>query len=66
MDQEQRIRAKDEIKGRDNGPSSREITIGAFTLKEGTVPGKIWMTSPSGQSAEVDEKVLEDVLKSFF
>ena len=54
----------DYVKGRDEEPGNG-ITIGAFTLKQGN-PGKIWMTGPSGQTAELDEKVLEDLLKSFF
>jgi hypothetical protein len=56
---------EDYLKGSDEEPGN-EIAIGAFTLKQGKNPGKVWMTGPSGQGAEVDEKVLEDLLKSFF
>jgi hypothetical protein len=55
----------DYLKGRDEEPGNG-IAIGAFTLKQGNKPEKVWMTGPSGQTAELDEKVLEDVLKSFF
>jgi hypothetical protein len=59
---------KDYLKGGGGAeePDTKGITIGAFSLKPGTMPGKVWMTSPSGAGAELDEKVLEDVLKSFF
>ena len=56
---------KDYLKGHDEEPASR-IAIGGFTLEQRKNPGKIWMTAPSGQRAELDEKVLEDLLKSFF
>jgi hypothetical protein len=46
--------------------SASGVSIGAFTLQPAKTPGKVWMTGPSGQRAEVDEKVLEDLLKSFF
>jgi hypothetical protein len=46
--------------------AGRGISIGAFTLQPGKTAGKVWMIGPSGQSTEVDEKVLEDLLKSFF
>ena len=42
-----------------------ELRVGGFRLKQGNA-GKIWMTSTSGQTAEIDEKVLEDLLRSFF
>ena len=42
------------------------ITIGTFTLKASTTQGKVWMTGPSGQKTEIDESVLEDLLKSVF
>ena len=42
------------------------IAIGAFTLKQGKNPGMVWMMGPSGQTSELDEKVLEDLFKSFF
>jgi len=56
---------KNDLKSPDETPGNG-IAIGAFTLQKGKNPGKIWMTGPSGQGAEVDEKVLEDLLKSFF
>jgi hypothetical protein len=56
---------EDYLKGHDEEPGSG-VTIGAFTLKQGKNPGKVLMTGPSGQTAELDEKVLEDLLKSFF
>jgi hypothetical protein len=56
---------EDYLKGADEEPSNG-IAIGAFTLKQGENLGKVRMTGPSGQRAEVDEKVLEDLLKSFF
>jgi hypothetical protein len=56
---------QDYLKGPDQ-ESGNGIAIGAFTLKQGTNPGKVLMTGPSGQSTELDEKVLEDLLKSFF
>jgi hypothetical protein len=59
------VQLNDDLKGRDEEPGNG-IAIGAFTLKQGNKPGKVWMTGPSGQTAELDEKVLEDVLKSFF
>jgi hypothetical protein len=42
------------------------IPIGAYTLRRSEKPGKLWMTAPSGQGAEIDEKVLEDLFKTFF
>jgi len=42
------------------------LTIGKFTLKQGSAAGKILMRSQSRDETEVDAKVLEDVLKSFF
>jgi len=42
------------------------IAIGGFTLKRGSRPGKLWLTNPSGHGTELDDKVLEDVLRSFF
>ena len=56
---------KDYLKSPDEEPRNR-IAIGAFTLEQGKDPGKVWMTEPSGRGTEVDEKVLEDLLKSFF
>jgi len=55
----------DYLKGPDEEPANG-MAIGAFTLKPGENQGKVWMTGPSGQTAEVDARVLEDVLKSFF
>ena len=49
-----------------NEEATNEIAIGHFRLGPGKTPGKLWLTSQSGQRAEIDEKVLEDVLKSFF
>jgi hypothetical protein len=46
--------------------SAGQIRIGSYTLGMSVTPGRIWMKDPSGQVSEVDEKVLEDVLKSFF
>jgi hypothetical protein len=43
-----------------------QITIGAFTLKQGQDRGKVWIGRPSGKGSEIDAKVLEDMLKSFF
>ena len=54
-----------ELQDEDEEPVN-EIAIGEFTLSRSKTPGKLWMTNHSGQRAEVDEKVLEDVLKSFF
>ena len=48
----------------DNRPAV--LAIGGFTLRQASQPGKIQMTSPSGEATEVDEKVLEDLLASFF
>jgi hypothetical protein len=42
------------------------IAIGGFTLKRGPHPGKLWLTDPAGHSTELDERVLEDLLRSFF
>jgi len=56
---------KDYLKGPHEEPSNR-IAIGAFKLEQRKDPGKVWMTGPSGRGTEVDEKVLEDLLKSFF
>ena len=56
---------QDYLKHPDEEPGDG-VAIGAFRLKQGKYPGKVWMTGPSGQVAEVDEKVLEDLLKSFF
>jgi hypothetical protein len=42
------------------------ITVGRFTLKQTSQPGKVWMTGPSGGGAEIDERVLEDLLASVF
>ena len=42
------------------------LTIGKFSLKQGSAAGKILMRSQSRDETEVDAKVLEDVLKSFF
>ena len=55
----------DYLKGPDEEPANG-MAIGTFTLKPGKSQGKVWMTGPSGQTAEVDARVLEDVLKSFF
>ena len=43
-----------------------QINIGRFTLAQSGTPGKMWMTGPSGEGGEVDEKVLEDLLASVF
>jgi len=43
-----------------------QIRIGSYILATSAAPGRIWMKGPSGQVSEVDEKVLEDVLRSFF
>jgi hypothetical protein len=42
------------------------IAIGGFTLKRGPHPGRLWLTDPAGHSTELDERVLEDLLRSFF
>jgi hypothetical protein len=57
---------KDYLQVSGDETESAGISIGRFTLTQGSKPGKIWMTGPSGEGAEVDAKVLEDVLKSFF
>jgi hypothetical protein len=56
---------KDYLKDHGDEPRGEGISIGAFTLKTGKNPGKVWM-GRSGQAAEIDEKVLEDLLQSFF
>jgi hypothetical protein len=43
-----------------------QIRIGSYILGTSGSPGRIWMKDPSGQVSEMDEKVLEDVLRSFF
>ena len=43
-------------------PESWAMTIGRFTLRQTGKTGKIWMVGPSGVGAEIDEKVLEDLL----
>jgi hypothetical protein len=42
---------------------SYEIEI---RLRRGRKPEKIWLAGPSSEGTEVDEKVLEDLLASFF
>lgn len=51
---------------RDDEPETRGIRIGRFTLTPSSESGKIWMTGPSGDRTQVDEKVLEDLLASVF
>jgi hypothetical protein len=46
--------------------SNDGISIGAFTLKPGSIPGKLRMISPSGEQSDIDAKVVEDLLRSFF
>jgi hypothetical protein len=55
---------KDYLKDRGDEPAGVGVSIGAFTLKPSKDSGKVWMTGPSDQSAEVDEKVLEDLGQS--
>ena len=50
----------------DENDSPAVLAIGRFTLEKGAQSGKIRMTSPSGETTEVDDKVLEDLLASFF
>ena len=59
------FRLKDYLKDHGDEPTGEGISIGAFTLKTVKNSGKVWM-GRSGQATEVDEKVLEDLLKSFF
>jgi hypothetical protein len=59
------FRLKDYLKAHGDEPTGEGISIGAFTLKTSKNSGKVWM-GRSGQAMEVDEKVLEDLLKSFF
>jgi hypothetical protein len=54
---------KDYLK--DGDVDEGRLTIGKFTLKQGSAAGKILMRSQSRDETEVDAKVLEDVLKSF-
>jgi len=57
---------KDDLRGSRDDSDNGKITIGRFTLKQSGKSGKIWMTDPSGEAGEVDEKVLEDLLASVF
>jgi hypothetical protein len=57
---------KDDLQDSSDEPDNRGIAIGGFTLQQAATPGKIWMTGPSGEGAEVDERVLADLLASFF
>jgi hypothetical protein len=43
-----------------------KIRIGSYLLENTEAPGRIRMTDPSGQCSEVDETVLEDLIRSFF
>ena len=57
---------KDDLKEPGEEQDNEGIEIGAFTLKKGAKAGKLWLIGPSGQGAEIDDKVLEDLLKSVF
>jgi len=57
---------EDHLKGSNEELGKGEMAIGKFTLKQLGKPGRIWMTGPSGEGGEVDEKVLEDLLASVF
>ena len=50
----------------DSSDEECEITIGAFTLRQGQNPGKVWVGGPSGKGSEIDAKVLEDLLRTIF
>ena len=66
LDQNMRAKLLEEMEAAYRVAESAGITAGGFSLKQGSSPGKIMLTSPSGQVSEVDGKVLEDVLASLF
>ena len=57
---------KDNLKESNSVDDNEGIAIGALMLKKGTTPGKLWLIGPAGQGEELDEKVVEDLLKSVF
>jgi hypothetical protein len=57
---------EDYLTSDDDEAGKSGITIGAFLLREAKNREKVWLTGPSGQNTEIDAKVLEDILKSFF
>jgi hypothetical protein len=63
---ENAFQLEDNLTGSEEEMSSSVITIGRFTLTQTRKAGRILMTAPSGDRAEIDEKVLEDLLSSVF
>jgi len=57
VDQRNVFQLQDYLNDNRDEAASGGISIGAFTLQPGKNPGKVWMTGPSGQGAEVDVKV---------
>lgn len=51
---------------REGAETAGEIRIGAYTLEASGSPGRILLRGPSGQGSEIDETVLEDLLKTYF
>jgi hypothetical protein len=57
---------KDYITHGEAEPQAGGIKIGKFTMTPSAEPRKIWMTGPSGDLTQVDERVLENLLASVF
>ena len=57
---------KDYLRDGGEEPGTQGIRIGRFTLAASSESGKIWLTGPSGDRTQVDERVFEDLLASVF
>ena len=43
-----------------------KIRIGSYLLENTEAPGRLRMTDATGETSEVEETVLEDLIRSFF